>query len=61
MYGRETMRLLFTSNVFVSELQGLGAKIGIYLLSKSLIIFELWLILIFFSCLFNSLYGGGEI
>ena len=63
VYGRETMRRLFASNVLISGLQGLGAEIGIYLLSKSLIIFELWLILIliFFFCLFISLFGGGEI
>ena len=63
VYGRETMRRLFASNVLVSGLQGLGAEIGIYLLFKSLIIFELWLILIliFFFCLFISLFGGGEI
>lgn len=29
VYGRETMRRLFASNVLVSGLQGLGAEIGI--------------------------------
>ena len=28
VYGRETMRRLFASNVLVSGLQGLGAEIG---------------------------------
>jgi len=30
VYGRETMRRLFASNVLVSGLQGLGAEIGIH-------------------------------
>lgn len=30
VYGRETMRRLFASNVLVSGLQGLGAEIGIF-------------------------------
>lgn len=30
VYGRETMRLLFASNVLVSGLNGLGAEIGVY-------------------------------
>lgn len=29
VYGRETMRRLFASNVLVSGMQGLGAEIGI--------------------------------
>ena len=32
VYGRETMKRLFGSNVLVSGLQGLGAEIGISLL-----------------------------
>lgn len=55
VYGRETMRRLFASNVLVSGLQGLGAEIGIYLLSMSLIRFELWLILIFLFIAFSFL------
>ena len=31
VYGRDTMRRLFASNVLVSGLQGLGAEIGAYL------------------------------
>lgn len=31
VYGRETMRRLFSSNVLVSGLQGLGAEIGTFL------------------------------
>ena len=30
VYGRETMRRLFASNVLVSGMHGLGAEIGIY-------------------------------
>lgn len=31
VYGRETMRRLFASNILVSGMQGLGAEIGIYI------------------------------
>lgn len=31
VYGRETMRRLFASNVLISGMHGLGAEIGIYL------------------------------
>lgn len=33
VYGRETMRRLFASNILVSGLQGLGAEIGIRFVS----------------------------
>ena len=36
VYGRETMRRLFASNVLVSGMQGLGVEIGIILFSNSL-------------------------
>jgi hypothetical protein len=32
VYGRDTMRRLFASNVLVSGLNGLGAEIGLYFL-----------------------------
>jgi ubiquitin-activating enzyme E1 len=32
VYGRETMKRLFASNILVSGLQGLGAEIGIPLI-----------------------------
>ena len=32
VYGRETMRRLFASNVLVSGMHGLGAEIGIFIL-----------------------------
>lgn len=31
VYGRETMRRLFASNILVSGMQGLGAEIGIFI------------------------------
>ena len=34
VYGRETMKRLFGSNVLVSGLQGLGAEIGMYVCSS---------------------------
>lgn len=37
VYGRETMRRLFASNILVSGMQGLGAEIG-------MIIYMLWLL-----------------
>lgn len=39
VYGRETMRRLFASNILVSGMQGLGAEIGIYICALIVVLF----------------------
>ncbi|KAF8402590.1 hypothetical protein HHK36_010677 [Tetracentron sinense] len=38
VYGRETMRKLFASNILISGMQGLGAEIGAYMYDRSFVV-----------------------